>query len=57
MANIATCPVCDAEITLAQDTVKDELLECADCGTELVVSSLNPFTLEEAPQTEEDWGE
>jgi alpha-aminoadipate carrier protein LysW len=53
----ADCPVCDAEMVLADDTVVDELTECDDCGCELVVSSLDPLALEEAPMAEEDWGE
>jgi len=51
------CPVCDAEISLASDTVEGELLECPDCGSELEVTGLVPATLAEAPETEEDWGE
>jgi len=51
------CPVCGADIEKAADTVLGELLECADCGTELEVTSLDPFTVDEAPQEEEDWGE
>ena len=51
------CPVCGVEIKLASDTVKDELIECPDCGVELEVTGTNPFTLKEAPQEEEDWGE
>lgn len=51
------CPYCDGAVMLANDTVKDELIECGDCGTELLVASLEPLTLEEAPQAEEDWGQ
>ena len=51
------CPYCDGELVLAEDIVKDELLECNDCGTELVVASLEPISIEEAPQVEEDWGQ
>ncbi|MCP5105441.1 MAG: lysine biosynthesis protein LysW [bacterium] len=51
------CPFCEAEVALATDTVKDELLECADCGVELMVTSIDPLHLEEAPQAEEDWGQ
>ncbi|HED09838.1 MAG TPA: lysine biosynthesis protein LysW [Caldithrix abyssi] len=51
------CVICDAPISLPADTVEDELLECPECGSELVVASLTPPLLEEAPQTEEDWGE
>ena len=51
------CPICDAPLTLSEDVVLDELLECHDCGTELVVASLDPPAVEEAPATEEDWGQ
>ncbi len=55
--NQVECPLCEAEVALAEDTVQDELLECLDCGTELVVTGLEPLLIEEAPQAEEDWGE
>jgi len=54
---MSECPVCGAEITVANDIVKGELLECDDCGSELEVVSLEPVTLEEAPEAEEDWGQ
>lgn len=54
---MAECPVCGAEIEMPQGTVAGELIECPDCGTELEVKNVNPFTLEEAPQEEEDWGQ
>lgn len=57
MSSTAECPVCDDSLTIAPDTVCDELLECSVCGSELVVVSTNPVALEEAPQVEEDWGE
>ena len=53
----AECPVCGASIELAEGTVIGELLECPECGTELEVVSLDPPTVTEAPQEEEDWGE
>ncbi len=52
-----SCVICDAPIGLPADTVEDELLECPECASELVVTSLNPPLVEEAPLTEEDWGE
>ena len=52
-----TCPVCDAEVELADDAVPGELMECADCGSELEVVSVDPPELAEAPESEEDWGE
>ncbi len=54
---MAECPVCGAEVEKAADAVLGELLECSDCGTELEVTNLDPFKVEEAPQEEEDWGE
>lgn len=54
---MAQCPVCDAEVQLSDDAVIGELMECADCGTELEVLGTDPAKLGEAPETEEDWGE
>jgi len=51
------CPVCGANIELENDTVVGELIECPECGSELEVTGVDPFTLIEAPQEEEDWGE
>ena len=51
------CPVCDAAVEISDDPVEGELLECPECGTELEIRELNPLTLGEAPETEEDWGE
>lgn len=53
----AECPECAAEIELPEDTIEGEIVECPDCGVELEVMSLDPATLEVAPQEEEDWGE
>ena len=51
------CPVCDAQVTISGDPVEGELLECEDCGTELEILAVDPITLGEAPDAEEDWGE
>ena len=51
------CPVCGANIEIKDGTVKGELLECIECGTELEVKEIDPLTLAEAPKEEEDWGE
>lgn len=53
----AECPVCGAVIEIKEGTVKGELLECNECGTELEVTQLIPVILAEAPKEEEDWGE
>ncbi len=54
---MASCPVCDADVTIADDTVVGELMTCEDCGCELEVLELDPPKLGEAPEAEEDWGE
>ncbi len=51
------CPVCGAEVTVADDAVVGELMQCEDCGTELEVIDVSPPKVAEAPNTEEDWGE
>lgn len=53
----SNCPVCEAEVTIEAGTLVNEILTCPDCGAELEVTSLDPVTLEEAPEVEEDWGE
>ena len=52
----ATCPECEAVLRLA-DVEQGEIVQCHDCGAELEVRSLDPLTLELAPDEEEDWGE
>lgn len=54
---MAECPECVAEIELEAGTVEAEILECPDCGSELEVLALDPPTLGNAPEAEEDWGE
>lgn len=51
------CPECAAELDLGPDLEEGEIIVCPDCGTELEVMSLDPITLELAPEVEEDWGE
>ncbi len=51
------CIECNAGLELASDLEVGEILICPDCGVELEVLSLEPITLELAPQVEEDWGE
>lgn len=52
-----TCIICEASVNLPEDCREGELLICGDCGTELEVISMDPLTVEEAPQVQEDWGE
>ncbi len=55
--NTANCPVCDAPASLPSDLLLGEIVPCDDCGAELEVTSLDPLTLGEAPEVQEDWGE
>ena len=50
------CPICFGEISLT-DVMQNEIIQCGDCGADLEVTSIDPITLEEAPEEEEDWGE
>ncbi len=52
-----TCPVCDIEVTVPEHSRLSEIVECADCSSELEILSLDPVTLALAPEVEEDWGE
>jgi alpha-aminoadipate/glutamate carrier protein LysW len=54
---IAPCPQCDAEVRIEDDARQHEIVECADCRSELELISAEPPTLALAPEIEEDWGE
>lgn len=54
---MAACPVCEAEVSLPEGAIVNELVDCSDCATELEIESLSPLRLREAPMEEEDWGE
>ena len=54
---MVTCLECAAELNLAADVEVGEIVVCPDCGVELEVTSVDPITVEEAPEVEEDWGE
>ncbi|MCB0730178.1 MAG: lysine biosynthesis protein LysW [Ignavibacteriae bacterium] len=54
---MAECPICGNDIPFEEGTVKGELIECSDCGSELEVISVKPFRVDEAPMEEEDWGQ
>src|SRR5437868_4059242 len=59
MATVVTakCPECEADVKLAADVEKGEIVPCADCGAELEVVERDPAELHLAPEEEEDWGE
>jgi len=54
---MAECIECGAELELPADVEIGEIVVCADCGAEFEVLSLDPVTIELAPEEEEDWGE
>jgi alpha-aminoadipate carrier protein LysW len=51
------CPECAAVLDLAPDVEEGEIAVCPDCGAELEVMSVDPLTVDLAPEVEEDWGE
>ncbi len=51
-----TCPECAAELDLT-GMLAGEIMQCPECGAELEVISLEPPTVDLAPEVEEDWGE
>ncbi len=54
---VPECVICAAEVTVDASTIKGELIECKDCGTELEVVGVDPVELAEAPTEQEDWGQ
>jgi alpha-aminoadipate/glutamate carrier protein LysW len=51
------CPECGVELQINNDIETGEIVSCQDCGVELEVKSIEPLTLELAPDEEEDWGQ
>jgi alpha-aminoadipate carrier protein LysW len=52
---MATCPECDADIDVDEfDVDKGDLISCAECGTNLEVTSTSPLELEAAGDDDED---
>lgn len=51
------CLECAAAVTIPVDAMESELITCPDCGIELEIISVEPLTVDYAPQVEEDWGE
>lgn len=54
---VAEDPITGEEIELPADVEVGEIVDSPITGAELEVVSLDPVTLEEAPELEEDWGE
>ena len=54
---MAECITCGLVLDIEDGTEVNEIILCPDCGTELEVVTLDPVTVEKAPEVEEDWGE
>jgi alpha-aminoadipate carrier protein LysW len=50
-------PITGEEIEIPADVEVGEIIDSPITGAELEVISVDPVTLEEAPELEEDWGE
>jgi alpha-aminoadipate carrier protein LysW len=50
-------PLTGEEIEIPADVEVGEIVDSPATGAELEVISVDPVTLEEAPELEEDWGE
>jgi alpha-aminoadipate carrier protein LysW len=50
-------PLTGEEIEIPADVEVGEIVDSPATGAELEVLSVDPITLEEAPELEEDWGE
>ena len=51
------CLECGGSVQVADDAMLGEVMECIECSAELEIISLDPLTVELAPEIEEDWGE
>ena len=50
-----TCPECDADIDVDEfDVDKGDLISCAECGTNLEVTSVAPLELEASDDLDDD---
>jgi alpha-aminoadipate carrier protein LysW len=50
-------PLTGEEIEIPADVEVGEIVDSPATGAELEVISVDPVTLQEAPELEEDWGE
>ena len=56
---IAKCEECDADITIPEDAIVGEIVQCKECSSEYEVASISGGKVELKPAevAEEDWGE
>ncbi|MGP3593904.1 alpha-aminoadipate/glutamate carrier protein LysW [Vagococcus sp. WN89Y] len=52
------CLTCSSSITVSDDILTGEIVECGACGQEHeLINDGQNYRLEFAPEVEEDWGE
>jgi alpha-aminoadipate/glutamate carrier protein LysW len=51
------CPECESSMELVPPVRQNQIVECAQCRSELEVLTVEPLLLALAPEIEEDWGE
>jgi alpha-aminoadipate carrier protein LysW len=57
MTTMQACPACEADVQISGSARVNEIIDCADCRSELEIVALSPAMLALAPEIEEDWGE
>lgn len=55
----AVCSECEAKISVPDDAIVGEIVECPECGAEYEVAGITEtgVTLKKAEAVQEDWGE
>lgn len=51
------CPVCGEKTHIQPGLPIGKFVDCKWCGSELEIVSREPYTLVEAPEIEDAWGE
>lgn len=53
------CPICQASVTIPEDAMEGEIVQCPDCSADLEFKgkTSDKPVLEEAATEAEDWGE
>ena len=54
---MTACPICESSDETSDTSRLSEIVECADCRSELEVEADGPVMLAVAPEAEEDWGQ
>jgi len=54
---MTNCPECDANITIPEDAVNDEIVTCAECGASFELTKTSDGFEKPAQTVGEDWGQ